>query len=99
MDGVFYLTGKPASIPTNIFSVEDWTRYADPEPLVTVGRLVSPRHDQEQDSGKAQYGPDTETGPNREMARKAIAQVRLADHVLLKGNIKTCNQRCADVQG
>jgi hypothetical protein len=26
---------------------------------------------------------------SREMARKALAQVQLADHILLKGNIKT----------
>lgn len=91
LDGVFYLTGKPRFDPrTNIFSVEDVDFDMQTRSLLlqsadwflhgTIKRKIQEKLNMDLTQRLVQ---------SREMARKAIAQVRLADHVVLKGNIKT----------
>jgi Domain of unknown function (DUF4403) len=91
LDGVFYLTGKPRFDPrTNIFSVEDLDFDMQTESLLLQsadwflhGTIKSRIQE------KLTLDLTQRLEQSREMARKAIAQVQLADHVLLKGNIKT----------
>ncbi|ABQ24342.1 DUF4403 family protein [Geotalea uraniireducens] len=91
LDGVFYLTGKPRFDPqTNIFSVEDVDFDMQTQSLLlqsadwflhgTIKSMIQEKLNMDLTQRLEQ---------SREMARKAIAQVQLADHVLLKGNIKT----------
>lgn len=91
LDGVFYLTGKPRFDPqTNIFSVEDVDFDMQTQSLLlqsadwflhgTIKSMIQEKLNMDLTQRLEQ---------SREMARKAIAQVQLADHLLLKGNIKT----------
>ncbi|HEY6872667.1 MAG TPA: DUF4403 family protein [Geobacteraceae bacterium] len=91
LDGVFYLTGKPRFDPrTNIFSVEDVDFDMQTRSLLLQsagwflhGTIKSKIQE------KLNMDLTQRLEQSRDMARKAIAQVRLADHVLLKGDIKT----------
>lgn len=91
LEGVFYLTGIPRFDPqTRIFSVggvdfdiqsqslllqsADWVLHG------TIKSLIQEKLNMDLTQRLEQ---------SREMAQKAIAHVQLADHVLLKGNIKT----------
>lgn len=91
LDGVFYLTGKPRFDPqTYIFSVEDVDFDMQTQSLLlqsadwflhgTIKSMIQEKLNMDLTQRLEQ---------SREMARKAIAQVQLVDHVLLKGNIKT----------
>lgn len=91
LDGVFYLTGKPGFDPrTNIFSVEDVDFDMQSQSLLvqsadwflhgTIKNMIQE---------KLNVDLTQRLEQSREMARKAIAQVQLVDHVLLKGSIKT----------
>jgi uncharacterized protein DUF4403 len=91
LDGVFYLTGKPRFDPrTNIFSVEDVDFDMQTQSLLlqsadwflhgTIKGMIQEKLNMDLTQRLEQ---------SREMARKAIAQVQLVDHVLLKGDIKT----------
>lgn len=100
LEGVFYLTGKPRFDPrTNIFSVEDVDFDMQTQSLLlqsadwflhgTIKGKIQEKLNMDLTSRLEQ---------SRDMARKAIAQVQLADHVLLKGNIKTLQFSDALVQ-
>lgn len=91
LDGVFYLTGKPRFDPlTNVFSVEEvdfdmqtkslLLRSADWFLHGTIKNRIQE---------KLNMNLTQRLEQSRDMARKAIAQIQLADHVLLKGTIKT----------
>ena len=91
LDGVFYLTGKPRFDPrTNIFSVEDVDFDMQTRSLLLqsadwfLHSMIKSRIQEKLNMDLTQR-----LEQSREMARKAIAQVQLADHVLLKGDIKT----------
>ena len=100
LEGVFYLTGKPRFDPrTNIFSVEDVDFDMQTQSLLLQSAdwfLHSTIKDRIQE--KLNMDLTQRLEQSREMARKAIAQVQLADHVLLKGNIKTLKFSDALVQ-
>ncbi|MRR07408.1 MAG: DUF4403 family protein, partial [Deltaproteobacteria bacterium] len=91
LDGVFYLTGKPHFDPqTNIFSVKDVDFDMETQSLLlrsadwflhgTIKNRIQEKLNMDLTNRLEQ---------TREMAQKAIAQVQLADHLLLKGTIKT----------
>jgi hypothetical protein len=91
LDGVFYLTGKPRFNPqTNIISVEDLDFDMQTESLLLqsadwfLHSMIRSRIQEKLTMDLTQQLEQT-----REMARKAIAQVQLVDHIVLKGNIKT----------
>jgi archaellum component FlaF (FlaF/FlaG flagellin family) len=91
LDGVFYLTGKPRFDPqTNIFSVEDVDFDMQTQSLLLqsanwfLHSMIKSRIQEKLNMNLTQ-----KVEQSREMVQKAIAQVQLADHVLLKGNIKT----------
>ena len=93
LDGVFYLTGKPRFDPrTNIFTVEDLDFDMQTESLLLqsadwfLHSMITSRIQEKLTMDLTQRLEQT-----RDMARKAIAQVQLGDHILLKGNIKTLN--------
>jgi hypothetical protein len=90
LDGVFYLTGKPRFDPrTNIFSVEDVDFDMKSRSLLLQSAdwfLHSKIKGRIQE--KLHIDLTRRLEQSSEMARKGIARVRLADHVLLKGNIK-----------
>jgi hypothetical protein len=91
LDGVFYLTGKPRFNPqTNIISVEDLDFDMQTESLLLqsadwfLHSMIRSRIQEKLTMDLTQQLEQT-----REMARKAIAQVQLVDHIVLKGNIKS----------
>jgi uncharacterized protein DUF4403 len=93
LDGVIYLTGRPRfDLKTNIFSVEDVDFDLQTQDLLLQsadwflhGTIKSKIQE------KLTVDLTQKVEQTREMARKAIAQVQLADHVLLKGTIKSLN--------
>ena len=93
LDGVIYLTGRPRfDLKTNIFSVEDVDFDLQSQDLLLQsadwflhGTIRSKIQE------KLSLDLTQRVEQTREMARKAIAQVQLADHVLLKGSIKALN--------
>ena len=91
LDGVFYLTGKPRFDPrTNIFSVEDVDFDMQTQSLLLQSAdwfLHSSIASRIQDKLNVDLTQRLEQ--TREMARKAIAQVQMADHLLLKGDINS----------
>jgi Domain of unknown function (DUF4403) len=91
LDGVLYLTGKPRFNPqSNIFSVEDVDFDMQTQSLLLQSAdwfLHSAIKSMIQE--KLNMDLTQRLEQSREMARKAIAQVQLADHVLLKGDIKS----------
>jgi hypothetical protein len=100
LEGVFYLTGKPRFDPrTNIFSVEDVDFDMQTESLLLqsadwfLHSVIKSRIQEKLNMDLTQRLEQT-----REMAQKAIEQVQLADHVLLKGNIKSLKFSDALVQ-
>ena len=91
LDGVFYLTGKPRFDPrTNIFSVEDVDFDMQTRSLLLqsadwfLHSMIKSRIQEKLNMDLTQR-----LEQSREMVRKALAQVQLADHILLKGTIKT----------
>ena len=93
LDGIFYLTGKPRFDPqTNRFSVEDVDFDMSTRSLLlqsadwflhgTIRGMIQERLNMDLTQRLEQ---------SREMARKAISQLQLMDHVFLKGDIKTLN--------
>ena len=91
LDGTIYLTCKPHFDPqTNIFSVEDVDFDMQTESLLlqsadwllhgTFKSMIQEKLNMDLSQRLEQ---------SREMAQKAVAQVQLADHILLKGTIKT----------
>ena len=91
LDGVFYLTGKPRFDPrTSIFSVEDVDFDMQTQDLLLqsadwfLHSMIKSRIQEKLNMDLTQR-----LEQSREMARKALAQVQLADHILLKGEIKT----------
>jgi hypothetical protein len=91
LDGVFYLTGKPRFDPlTNVFSVEEVDFDMQTQSLLLrsadwfLHGTIKNRIQEKLNMNLTQR-----LEQSREMARKAIAQVQLANHVLLKGTIKT----------
>jgi hypothetical protein len=89
LDGTFYLTGKPHFDPqTNRFSVEEVEFDLQTQSLLLKSAdwlLHSTIRDRIQE--KLNLDLTKRMEQSREMAGKAIAQRKLADHVLLKGNI------------
>jgi len=93
LDGVIYLTGRPRfDLKTNLFTVEDVDFDLQSQDLLVQsadwllhGTIKSMIQE------KLTVDLTQRVEQTREMARKAIAQVQLADHVLLKGSIKTLN--------
>jgi len=90
LDGVFYLTAKPAFNPrTNVFSVEDVDFDMQSQSLLlrsadwflhgTIRGMIQ----EKLNMNLAQQLEQT-----RQMAAKALARVPLVDHVILKGDIK-----------
>jgi hypothetical protein len=91
LEGVFYLTGTPRFDPlTNIFSVEDVDFDMETRSLLLksadwfLHSMIRSRIQEKLNMDLTQRMEQS-----RELARKAIAQVQLADNVLLRGNIKT----------
>ena len=91
LDGVLYLTGKPRFDPqTSRFSVEEVEFDMSTQSLLlqsadwflhgTIKGMIQERLNVDLTRRLEQ---------SREIARKAIAQVQLVEHVLLKGDIKT----------
>jgi hypothetical protein len=93
LEGVLYLTGRPRfDMKTNIFSVEDVDFDLQTQDLLLTSAdwlLHGTIKGKIQEKLRVDLTERVEQV--REMARKAIAQVQLADHVLLKGSIKTLN--------
>jgi len=91
LEGIFYLTGKPRFDPlTNYFSVEDVDFDMQTRSLLLKSAdwfLHSVIRSRIQEKLNMDLTQRVEQA--RDLAGKAIAQVQLADHVLLKGNIKT----------
>src|SRR6185369_10847890 len=93
LDGIIYLTGRPRfDLKTNMFSVEDVDFDLQTQDLllqsadwILHGTIKSKIQE------KLSIDLTERVEQTREMARKAIAQVQLADHVLLKGSIKSLN--------
>lgn len=91
LDGIFYLTCTPRFNPeTNMFSVEDVDFDMNTQSLLLQsadwflhGSIKSTIQD------KLNLDLTQNLEQSRELARKAIASVKLADHIFLKGNIKT----------
>jgi hypothetical protein len=100
LDGVFYLTGKPHFDPkTDIFSVQDVDFDMQSQSLLLQSAawlLHGPIRSEIQD--KLNMDLTQRLEQSRDMAQKAIAQIKLADRVLLKGNIKTLKFSDALVQ-
>jgi hypothetical protein len=90
LEGIFYLTGKPRFDPlTNYFSVEDVDFDMETKSLLLKSAdwfLHSVIRSRIQEKLNMDLTRRVEQA--RYLAGKAIAQVQLADHVLLKGNIK-----------
>lgn len=91
LEGVFHLTGKPRFDPlTNIFSVEDVDFDMETRSLLLksadwfLHSMIRSRIQEKLNMDLTQR-----LEQSRDLAGKAIAQVQLADHVLLKGNIKS----------
>jgi hypothetical protein len=91
LEGIFYLTGTPRFDPkTNIFSVEDVDFDMQTRSILlqsadwflhgTIKNRIQEKLNMDLTQRLEQ---------SRVMVRKAIANVQLADHILLKGNIKT----------
>jgi hypothetical protein len=91
LEGIFYLTGKPRFDPlTRIFSVEDVDFDMETRSLLlktadwflhsVIRSRIQERLNMNLTQQLEQY---------RDIAGKAIAQVQLADHVVLKGNVKS----------
>lgn len=91
LDGVFYLTCKPAFNPqTNLFSVEDVDFDMATQSLLlqsadwflhgTIRGIIQEKLNMDLTKKLEQ---------SREMAQKAMNQVKLAEHVFLKGSVKT----------
>jgi Domain of unknown function (DUF4403) len=100
LDGVIYLTCKPGFDPrTNTFSVEnvDFDIRTESLLLQSADWLL---HSSFKSMIREKLNMDLtqRLEQAREMAGKAIAQIRLADHVLLKGDIKTLKFSDALVQ-
>jgi len=100
LEGVFYLTGKPRFDPqTNIFSVDDVDFDMQTQSILLqsadwfLHSMIRNRIQEKLNMDLTQRLDQT-----REMARKAIAQVKLADRVFLKGDIKTLKFSDALVQ-
>jgi len=100
LEGVFYLTGKPRFDPqTNIFSVDDVDFDMQTQSILLqsadwfLHSVIRSRIQEKLNMDLTQRLDQT-----REMARKAIAQVKLADRVFLKGDIKTLKFSDALVQ-
>jgi hypothetical protein len=91
LDGIFYLTGKPRFDPlTNAFSVEDVDFDMQTRSLLLKSAdwfLHSMIRSRIQERLNMDLTQRVEQA--RDLAGKAIAQVQLADHVVLKGNIKS----------
>jgi hypothetical protein len=91
LDGTLYLSGRPRfDMKTNIFSVEDVDFDLQTQDLLISsadwllhGTIKSKIQE------KLRVDLTERVAQVRDMARKAIAQVQLADHVLLKGAIKS----------
>jgi len=90
LDGLFYLTGKPRFDPlTNTFFVEDLDFDLQSQSLLyqsadwLLHAAIKSKIQEKLTLDLTQRVEQT-----REMARKAIAQVKLVDHVFLQGNIK-----------
>jgi hypothetical protein len=89
LDGIFYLTCTPRFNPeTNMFSVEDVDFDMNTQSLLLQsadwfmhGAIRSTIQD------KLNVDLTQNLEQSRELARKAIARVKLADHIFLKGNI------------
>ncbi|MFZ3207594.1 MAG: DUF4403 family protein [Geobacteraceae bacterium] len=100
LEGLFYLTGKPRFDPqTNIFSVEDVEFDMHTQSLLFQSAdwlLHSMIKSRIQEKLNMDLTQRLEQSCN--MARKAIAQVQLADHMLLKGDITTLKFSDALVQ-
>jgi hypothetical protein len=91
LEGVFYLTGTPRFDPlTNIFSVDDVDFDMETRSLLLktadwfLHSMIRSRIQERLNMDLTQRMEQS-----RGLARKAIAQVQLADNVLLRGNIKT----------
>jgi hypothetical protein len=90
LDGVFYLTAKPAYNPkTNIFSVEDVDFDMQTKSVLLQsadwflhGTIRGVIRD------KLNVNLNRQLEQSRQMAAKALARVPLVDHVFLKGDIK-----------
>ncbi|HEY6838074.1 MAG TPA: DUF4403 family protein [Geobacteraceae bacterium] len=89
LDGVFYLTCKPLFNPqTNVFSVEDVDFDMNTESLLLTSAdwfLHGTIRDMIREKLNVNLSERVEQA--RDMARKAVARVKLADHVFLKGNV------------
>jgi hypothetical protein len=100
LDGVLYLTGKPRFDPrTDIMSVEELDFDLQTESLLMQSAAWF-LHGTIRDRIKEKLAVDLtqRLEQTRDMARKAIAQVRLADRITLKGDIKTLKFSDALVQ-
>ena len=91
LEGVFYLTGTPRFDPlTNIFSVDDVDFDMQTRSLLLksadwfLHSMIRSRIQERLNMDLTQR-----VEQSRELARKAIAQVQLADNIFLRGNIKT----------
>ena len=91
LEGTFYLTGKPRFDPTtNLFSVEGVDFDMETRSLLLksadwfLHSIIRHRIQE-----KLNMDLTRRVEESRELAQKAIARVQLADHVLLRGNIKT----------
>ncbi len=93
LDGVFYLTGKPRFDPqTKALSVEDVDFDMQTESLLLQSADWF-LHGTIRSSIQEKLNMDLaqRLDESRALAQKAIGQVQLADHLLLKGNLKTLN--------
>jgi len=100
LEGIFYLTGTPRFDPkTNIFSVEDVDFDMQTRSLLLQSAdwfLHGTIKNRIQE--KLNMNLTQKLQQSREMAGKAIAQIQLADHLLLKGTVKTLRFSDALVQ-
>jgi hypothetical protein len=91
LEGIFYLTCKPGFNPqTNMFSVEDVDFDMSTESLLlksadwflhgTIKSVIQEKLNMDLTQRLEQ---------SREMAQKAMNQVKLAEHIFLKGSVKT----------
>lgn len=100
LDGVFYLTGTPRFDPqTNVFSVQDVDFDMQTRSLLLQSAdwfLHGTIRSRIQE--KLNMDLTQRLEQSRQMAQKALAQVQLAPHVLLKGNIRTLKFSDALVQ-
>jgi hypothetical protein len=91
LEGIFYLTCKPGFNPqTNVFSVEDVDFDMATESLLlksadwflhgTIKSVIQEKLNMDLTQKLEQ---------SREMAQKAMNQVKLAEHIFLKGSVKT----------